>query len=96
MHTFQGKYVAQGPRDYLLRFLVPKRSLQFNQESLVSCLIIQPLLGWLSYSPQYTGGQASCLPPPTTPLGPRCGGQVLSGDTVNSQELIPALTLSSD
>lgn len=77
-----------------IRFLVPKWSLQFNQESLVSCLIIQPLLGWLSYSPQYTRRQTPC-PPPQTPSWPRCGGQVLSGDTVTSWEPIPALTLSS-
>lgn len=96
MHTFQGKYVAQDPRDYLLRFLVPKWSLQFNQESLVSCLIIQPLLGWLSCSPQDTRRQAPCLPPQTPPKSwPRCGWQVLSGDTVTSQESISALTLSS-
>lgn len=94
MRTFQGKYVAQGPRDYLLRFLVPKWSLQSNQQSLVSCLIIQPLLGWLSHSPQPTGGQESCLLP-QMPWWPRCGGQVLSGGTVNSQELIPTLTLLS-
>lgn len=96
MRTFQGKYVAQDPRDYLLRFLVPKWSLQFNQESLVSCLIIQPLLGWLSCSPRYTRRQAPCLPPQPPPKSwPRCGGQVLSGDTVTSQESISALTLSS-
>lgn len=83
-------------QDYLLRFLVPKWSLQFNQESLVSCLIIQPLLGWLSCSPQYTRRQVPRLPPQPPPKSwPRRGWQVLSGDTVTSQESISALTLSS-
>lgn len=44
MHIFQGKYVAQDPRDYL--FLVPKWNLLLNQESLTFPVILQtPLAG---------------------------------------------------
>lgn len=66
MHDFQGKYVAQGTRD-LLRFLDSKWSLQFNQQSLVSRLIIQCLFGFCSNAPKHIKRQASCLPPQLTP-----------------------------
>lgn len=78
--------MAQGPRD-LLRFLVPKWSLQFNQESLISRLIIQPLLGLLSNSPKHIRRQAS---QPTTSENTNIIAQewlaVLSGDLEPPQE----------
>lgn len=87
--------MAQGPRD-LLRFLVPKWSLQFNQESLISRLIIQPLLGLLSNSPKHIWRQAS---QPTTSENTNIIAQewlaVLSGDLEPPRSPIPVLTLLS-
>jgi hypothetical protein len=64
--------VTQGPGDYLLRFLVPKWNLQFNQQSLISYLTIQPAAGWLTQIPhtQVHQRQALYLPPPVMPLFP--------------------------
>jgi hypothetical protein len=64
--------VTQGPGDYLLRFLVPKWNLQFNQQSLISYLTIQPAAGWLTQIPhtEVHQRQALYLPPPVMPLFP--------------------------
>lgn len=65
-HAFQGRYVAQGTRDLLI-FLDSKWSLQFNQQSLVSLLIIQCLFGLFSNAPEHIKTHSRCLPPQIAP-----------------------------
>lgn len=81
MHTFQGKYVAQGPRD-LLRFWFPNEIFSLTQNPLF--LAYHPASPWLAQQfTKHIRRQASRLPPQRTPtLLLRNGRQAMSRDPV--------------